>query len=114
MSKPLPVRHDLKRPKYGTSPKDQRTCDGIVFDSKKEMRRYQYLKLEKKAGNVLTFLRQTPFHLPGDSRYVCDFTVFWSDGRVTFEDVKGVRTEQYKLKKRQVEEIYAPITILEI
>jgi hypothetical protein len=83
------------------------------FDSKKELRRWQELKLLKAAGEVVMVLRQTRFDLPGRTKYLCDFTIFWADGRVTFEDVKGVRTETYRLKKRQVEELY-PVEIEEV
>jgi hypothetical protein len=68
----------------------------------------------KEQGEVITFLRQTPFHLPGGVKYVCDFTVFWKDGNVTFEDVKGFKTPAYKNKKAIVEEIYNPVLITEI
>lgn len=56
---------------------------------------------------------QVPFKLPGGVRYVVDFVIFWADGQVTFEDIKGVRTESYKAKKRMVEDLYYPITIVE-
>jgi len=108
------MKHQFKRNKYHVSPKTERSVDGIVFDSKKEAERYKELLYLRKFGAVVQFLRQTPFHLPGNSRYIADFLVFWKDGHVTVEDVKGVRTETYKLKKRQVEELYAPITITEL
>lgn len=88
-------------------------ADGIKFPSKKERKRYFDLKLLEKAGEVLFFLRQTPFHLTGGVKYVCDFQVFWKNGEVSFEDVKGMRTDMYKLKKKQVEALY-PIQIREI
>jgi hypothetical protein len=56
---------------------------------------------------------QTPIHLPGNVKYVCDFQVFWADETVTFEDVKGVKTPVYNVKKKQVEAEY-PIKITEI
>ena len=99
------------RHKYHAKPS---VNNGIRFDSKKEAERYNTLELLRSAGEVLIFLRQVPFHLPGGVRYVCDFMVFWADGSVTFEDVKGFRTESYKAKRRMVEDIYAPITITEI
>jgi hypothetical protein len=86
--------------------------DGFRFDSKKEARRFDDLKLLQKAGEIVFFLRQVPFHLPGNVTYRIDFLVFWSDGNVTFEDVKGVRTPQYITKKKIVETLY-PITIEE-
>lgn len=87
--------------------------DGIKFPSKKEARRYVELKTLQTAGKVLFFLRQTPFHLDANVKYVCDFVVFWIDGNVTFEDVKGVKTAMYVLKKKQVEARYG-VTITEI
>lgn len=99
--------------KFGVAPPAERTVDGILFDSKAEARRYRALLMLRGAGVVRFFLRQVPFHLPGKTRYVCDFQVHWADGRVTHEDVKGVRTEVYKLKRRQVEDLY-PVTIEEV
>lgn len=87
--------------------------DGIKFDSKKEAKRYQELLYLQKTGEVLFFLRQTPFHLPGNVKYLCDFVVFWKNGDITFEDVKGIKTPMYSLKKKQVEALY-PIEIKEI
>ncbi len=80
--------------------------DGIRFASKEEGKYYLYLKNDK---NVHHFLRQTPFHLPGGVRYYLDFLVFYGDGapfRMVHVDVKGIETPVFKIKKRQVEEIY--------
>ena len=82
------------------------TVDDIWFGSKKEAARYEDLKLLQQAGEVIFFLRQTPFHLPAKKKYVADFTIFWSSGDVTFEDVKGFFTDVAKLKISMVEEIY--------
>jgi hypothetical protein len=99
-----PLRH-----KFHAKPVE---LDGIKFPSKLEARRYGELKVLQAAGEVLFFLRQVAFHLPGGVRYVCDFEIFWADGRVTFEDAKGMATDTYKLKRRQVEALY-PVTIEE-
>lgn len=72
---------------------------------------YDYLKAKVASGEVVTFLMQTPFHLPGGVRYVCDFQVFWADGRTEFIDVKGMETASFKAKKKMVESSYSPITI---
>tara|TARA_Y100000815_G_scaffold272534_1_gene301652 strand:- start:2140 stop:2307 length:168 start_codon:yes stop_codon:yes gene_type:complete len=50
------------------------------------------------------------FDLPGGVTYRADFIIFWSDGNVTIEDVKGFETSEFKLKKKMVEELY-PINI---
>ena len=87
--------------------------DNIKFSSKKEAKRYNILKSLQNVGEVLFFLRQVPFHLPGNVKYVCDFLIFWANGEVTIEDVKGFKTESYKAKKKMVEALY-PIEILEV
>lgn len=87
--------------------------DNIKFSSQKEAKRYNILKLLQKSGDILFFLRQVPFHLPGGVKYVCDFLIFWANGIVTIEDVKGFKTESYKAKKKMVEAIY-PVEILEV
>lgn len=87
-------------------------CDGIKFASKKEAAYYKKLLLRKSAGDVVFFLRQVPIHLPGGVRYVVDFLEFHADETVHFCDVKGMKTEQYKTKKRMVEALY-PIQIEE-
>lgn len=96
--------------KFGAVPTK---VDDIRFDSKKEARYYQDLKLRQKAGEVLFFLRQVPFHLPGGVRYVVDFQEFRADGTVTFVDVKGMKTSEYLMKKKMVESLY-PIEIIEV
>jgi hypothetical protein len=88
-------------------------CDGFKFASKKEQKRYLELKMLREASEVSFFQMQTPFHLTGGVKYICDFQVYWSNGDITFEDVKGVKTPMYILKKKQVEQLY-PITITEI
>lgn len=87
--------------------------DGFKFASKKEQKRYLELKMLRQAGEVVFFQMQAPFHLTGGVKYVCDFQVYWKNGDITFEDVKGIKTAMYILKKKQVEHTY-PITITEI
>ena len=86
--------------------------DGIKFASQKERKRYQELQVLQSIGDIRFFLRQVPMHLAGGVKYVCDFLIFWSDGNATFEDVKGYRTDMYKVKKKMVEATY-PIKIIE-
>lgn len=85
--------------------------DGIKFSSKKEAAYYGKLKLRKAAGEVVQFIRQVPFHLPGGVKYVCDFMEFRADGTVRVIDTKGMLTESFKAKRRMVEELYKPIKI---
>lgn len=85
--------------------------DGIRFDSRKEAKRYQDLKLLEKAGEIEhlelqpRFLLQDKFKLEGVTHrkieYVADFK-YWviKEKRWIVEDVKGVKTQVYKLKKK--------------
>ena len=77
----------------------QSIADGIIFPSKKEKDYYLQLKLRVKAGEVVFFLRQVPFHLPGSTIYRVDFQEFHSDGTVHFIDVKGVQTKESTMQR---------------
>ena len=84
--------------------------DGISFQSKLEASYYVHLKLLVRAGEVVFFMRQPVFHLPGKTRYSADFQVFYADGSVAFIDVKGQETKEFLRAKKQVEALY-PVTI---
>lgn len=88
-------------------------CDGIKFQSKKEAKYYRELLLRVHAKEVRYFLRQVPFHLKGGVKYIVDFMEVMADGGIRYVDVKGMRTEKYKLKRRLVEAEY-PIKIIEV
>lgn len=85
------------------------TVDGITFDSKREADRYLVLKSMEEDGAIEDLRRQVRYELvPAfdvDSRhyrpvyYVADF-VYREDGREVVEDVKGMRTDTYKLKAK--------------
>ena len=84
--------------------------DGIKFDSKKEANYYLQLKQRIKCNEVIFFLRQVPFHLPGNVTYRVDFQEFHQDGTVHFIDVKGMQTKDFIMKKKMVESLY-PVEI---
>lgn len=84
--------------------------DGEKFSSKKEARYYAELLIRQKVGEVVFFLRQVPFHLPGGVKYVVDFVEFLADGTCDFVEVKGFETPEWKIKKKMVEDIY-PVKI---
>lgn len=97
------------RHKFGAVPT---YVDGVRFASKREAAYYGQLVMAKTAKELLFFLRQVPFHLPGGVRYVVDFAEFWANGEVRFTDVKGMKTPTYIAKRKLVEALY-PIQILE-
>ena len=85
--------------------------DNIKFDSKKEARRYNELKLLEKAGIIKNLQRQVKYELQTSFKYngktirainyIADF-VYEKDGELIVEDVKGIKTDIYKLKKKML------------
>ena len=87
------------------------TVDGHIFDSKKEAGRYKALKIEEKAGMIKALELQPKFVLQEKFRYhgkmsreidyIADFK-YWNvhDEAYVVEDVKGLKTDVYKLKKK--------------
>lgn len=83
--------------------------DGITFDSRKEADRYLVLKGMEEDGSIEDLRRQVRYELvPAfnvDGKhyrpvyYVADF-VYVEDGKEVVEDVKGMRTDVYKLKSK--------------
>lgn len=107
--------------KYGNH---KTTVDGITFDSKAEAARYQKLLLWEKAGHIADLRRQVRFDLIPRQKlggrtlpavyYKADFT-YTQDGKYIVEDVKGMITPVYRLKRRlmldkhgiEVQEVFA-------
>lgn len=83
--------------------------DGITFDSRREAYRYLTLKSMEKDGLIENLRRQVRYELiPAfdvDGKhyrpvfYVADF-VYVEDGKEIVEDVKGMRTDTYRLKSK--------------
>ena len=102
--------------RYGTSNKYNNKkveIDGIVFDSKKEAKRYQELLLLEKAGAIQNLQMQVKYVLIPTQRepdtvgarggirkgkvieqecaYIADF-VYQENGKTVVEDIKGYRS----------------------
>lgn len=102
--------------------------DGIQFDSGMEANRYKELKVLQQAGVVREIELQPAFllipkqtHLVDGKRkterptyYYADFRVIYADGRVEVEDVKGFKTEVYKIKRKLLLWRYPMITFREV
>ena len=122
--------------KYGSKKVE---VNGIVFDSKKEAKRYQELLLLEKAGAIQNLQRQVKYVLipaqreftneiytkgkkkgcfkPGkliekECAYIADFE-YIQDGKFVVEDTKGFRTKDYIIKRKLMLKVYG-IRITEI
>lgn len=99
--------------------------DGVTFDSRKEGRRYRELRLLEQAGVIEDlclqphFLLQEAYVKNGKSvrkiEYIADFSYYdLEKNKFVVEDVKGLKTDVYKLKKKIFEYKYKDLEISEI
>lgn len=122
--------------KYGSKKVE---VNGIVFDSKKEAKRYQELLLLEKAGTIRDLQRQVKYVLIPAQRewtneiytkgrkkgcfkqgkllerecsYIADF-VYIENGKIVCEDTKGFRTKDYIIKRKLMLKVHG-IRITEI
>jgi hypothetical protein len=115
-----------KKHKYGA---EKAVLDGITFDSKKEGSRYQALKIMASAGIIKDLTLQPEWDLRVNDQRICiykaDFLYYRKqirgyeyrgpdvfDGPIV-EDVKGIKTPVYRLKKKLMSAVYG-IQISEI
>lgn len=93
--------------------------DGIRFDSKAEGNRYKELKMLEKNKYITGLVLQPKFELQekyknnkGESIraivYKADF-MYKENGKVIVEDVKGMETKEFKLKKKLFEYKYPEV-----
>lgn len=91
--------------------------DGILFDSQVEANFYCQLKLLLRAGEIEGFCRQARFIVTegknGEkgTEYVTDFIVFLPGGKYRIVDVKGVKTDTFKLKIKCLREKYPKLKV---
>lgn len=106
-----------KRSKYSN---ERVTVGEQTFDSRREMERYHHLLILQRAGHIQQLQRQVEFILApavvigGRKRpplkYVADFTYVERGATVkTVEDVKGVITKEYRIKRHLMAAMGIPI-----
>lgn len=103
-----PAERQKRSQKYGNEKVEDA---GRTFDSKAEHKRWQYLAMLERAGEIRDLRCQVPFELipaqvtPSGKKvrptvYLADFTYTTKDGRFVCEDVKGTATDVWKLKQK--------------
>lgn len=96
-----------RRNKYGAV---RTEVDGIVFASRAEARHYGRLKILERAGEITDLELQPKYdlHVNGVkvAYYKADFRYVTRDGQTVVEDVKGVKTPVYRLKKKMLKAEY--------
>ena len=104
------VQTEKKKTKYNANKVE---IDSVKFDSQKEADYYNKLKYRLQAGEIKGFCRQSEFILANNVRYKADFIVFNNDGTSEIIDVKGFKTDVYKLKKKLFEDKF-DLKIIEV
>ena len=95
-----------KKSKYGNV---KTKVDDILFDSKKEANRYCQLKLLAKAGTISELELQPKFDLVVNGFKICTYIAdfrYIKDNKIIIEDVKGVQTQEFKLKKKLMKAVH--------
>lgn len=104
------AREQTKGSKYHNKKTE---VDGITFDSKAEAERYQELLFMEQNGKISDlhlqqeFTLEEGYKLPNGKkvapiRYKADFTYYDEGNNYIIEDVKGMETPIYKMKKNMM------------
>lgn len=105
---------DEKRSKFNVgADKEQRTYDGILFDSKMEMHYYRDVVLPLAgSGEITKYELQKSYELQPKYRhngkvvqpitYVADFYIEYADGRKEIIDTKGFADSVAKMKRKMM------------
>ncbi len=111
------------RSKYGVGDAADRTYDGIVFDSKLEMRYYIEEVLPKVAsGEIVEYELQKTYILQPKFKhnnktvlpitYVADFYMKFKDGREIVVDTKGFPDQKAPMKRKMFWYLYPEIELV--
>ena len=112
--------------KYHVAPAEARTAHDITFDSRAEMRRYLELCMLQRAGEIKDLELQPeyvlvpPYSLRDGTksrgvRYRADFRYLETGtNRIIVEDVKGMRTRDYLIKKALLLWRYPDLNFVEV
>lgn len=92
--------------------------NGVLFDSKKEANRYQELLFLYSQGKISHLELQPRFPFIINEKkictYVADFIYLDKDKNCYIvEDVKGFKTDVYKIKSKLFKAIYSDYTFIE-
>lgn len=85
--------------------------NGVIYDSKAEARRAQELDILLASGYISDLKRQEKLDFFVNNKkmftYIPDFTYFDNTKQIhVYEDVKGVQTPVFRIKKKCIEAYY--------
>ena len=89
------------------------TYFGIRFHSKKEAERYLVLRSLQEENKISDLQLQVAYPVIINGVKICDykadFVYHVGTGGIVVEDVKGVRTPEYKLKRKLIRAVYGVV-----
>lgn len=110
--------------RFNVAKKEDRTYDGVVYDSALEMKYYkEFIEPKMRSGTIVkcekqkAYILQDEFEYMGSKirsiEYVADFVLHFYDGTVVVVDVKGGKLDSVaKLKKKLFHNRYRNIEYL--
>lgn len=111
------MRRYAGRGKFGVSPREQRTYDGVVYPSKAEAAYAAELDLRKRAGDIVDWHRAESFPLNVNGflvgSYRPDFHVLERPAEATlWVEVKGAWSEAARLRVRLFRACYPNLRLV--
>lgn len=104
-----------KRNKYGVAKPEDRTWNGVLYDSKREMIVAQGFELLLQSGVLKRLDRQVRYPILVNKTLICtyvaDFRLIYADGRQEICEVKGHPTDVWKLKHKLMTVLYPKVPI---
>ena len=108
----------MKKPKYNNT---KTIVNDITFDSKREAKRYNELKLLERCNIISDLQLQVSYVLiPAQKgglrnelalKYIADFVYFDNElNKIIIEDVKGVKTPIYIAKRKMMKSLGYEVT----
>ena len=94
------IEQSKAKPKYGNKATE---TNGLMFDSKKEARFFLQLQQDPAVKSIRTQVKYELIPKQQGERacsYVADFVVEYHDGRTVVYDVKGMKTDVYRIKRK--------------
>ena len=105
----------MTRQKFNAQPTE---VDGIRFASKREARYYGMLKIRQNLGEIERLELQPKYEVTVNGKRICTYIADFRFNDLTLNkrrviDVKGCKTQVYRLKKKLVEALYPGVEVEE-
>lgn len=93
---------NVRRHKYNVAPRAERTYKNVCYASKAEATRARELNMLMMMipSQLEEYARQVPVKLGEDFTTIVDFVLYYFNGTVRYEEIKGFETKRFKQVRR--------------